>query len=482
MERLDVQARLRLARAANRPGSRVPHTVVVLPSYSVDAALVAHYGQRIPALEHRQLLTLLMLARIPGAELIFVTTRRPAERVLDYYLSFVPASRRPGTRSRIRILEIPDPTPRSITAKLLDRPDLLERLRTMTRGRLAYIEPWNVTQLETEVAERLGLPLNGSPPRLWPLGFKSNGRRLMRSAEVPVPLGHEDVRDVPGVLGAVEAIRRRHAHAVGAVIKLDDSAAGEGNRVVRFDRSRAAGGLPGAVESLDPGYLASLAAGAVVEELVTGTETTSPSVQIDIAPGHRVQVVSTHEQILGGPNGQVYEGCRFPADPGYRNELTTYGEAVGHLLSEQGAMGRLCIDFVASRSPAGWQLHGLEINLRKSGTSHPLSLLHNLVPGSYDGPTGTWSTRDGSDRCYRSTDSLIDPDWRGRPADDVIAAIASTGLEFDPGRGVGVVLHMFVGLDLDGCLGLTAIGRSPDHADRLYAAAVGALGASATGG
>jgi hypothetical protein len=476
MGAFNSQARLARARSANQPGSRVPHTVVVLPSYSVESSLLAQYGPRIPALEHRQLLTMLMLPLVPESEMIFVTARRPTERVLEYYLSFVPADRRHDTRARIRLLEVPDPTPRSITSKLLDRPDLMARIRTMTSGRLAYIEPWNVTHLEMEVARRLGLPLNGTEPRLWPLGFKSNGRRLMRSAGVPLPLGQEDVRTVTDVVAAAEAIRRQHAGAAGVVIKLDNSGTGHGNRVVRFTGSPTTGELRAAVESLEPWYLNGLAGGAVVEELVTGQQFASPSVQVDIAPARRVEVISTHEQILGGAGGQVYLGCRFPANPDYGHQLTSYGAAVGELLADQGAMGRFCVDFAATRSPSsGWLVHGLEINLRKTGTSHPLSLLHNLVPGHYDAATGRWSAKDGSERCYRSTDNVVDPAWRGRPADDVINTVRSAGLEFDPRSGTGAILHSFIGLDIDGRIGLTTIGRSPSHAERLHQAAVAAI-------
>jgi hypothetical protein len=277
-------------------------------------------------------------------------------------------------------------------------------------------------------------------------------------------------------LAAAEAIRRQHAGAAGVVIKLDNSGTGEGNRVVRFAGSPTAAELQAAVESLGPGYLSDLASGAVVEELVTGHQFSSPSVQVDIAPVRRVEVLSTHEQLLGGASGQVYQGCRFPANPGYRIQLQSYGEALGQLLAEQGAMGRFCVDFAAVRSPSSaWQVHGLEINLRKTGTSHPHSLLHSLVPGHYDSLTGSWSAKDGSDRCYSSTDNLVDPAWRGLSADDVINAVRSAGLEYDPRSGIGAILHMLIGLDIDGRIGLTTIGRSPAHAERLHQAAVAAI-------
>src|SRR5215216_163381 len=51
--------------------------------------------------------------------------------------------------------------------------------------------------------------------------------------------------------------------------------------------------------------------GAVVEELLDVPGMVSPSVQLRILPGGEPLVLSTHSQVLGGPNRQVYLGCRF---------------------------------------------------------------------------------------------------------------------------------------------------------------------------
>lgn len=477
-----VNSRSRLARAirANRPGSSTPHSVVVLPSYSVGDSLLAHYAHRIPALEHRYLLMLLSLPRIAASQVVFVTSLRPEPEVLDYYLSLMPPEHRESAAARIKVVEVSDPTPRSITSKLLDRPDLIAEIREATHGRVAYIEPWNVTRTETRLARRLGMPLNGTAPHLWPLGFKSSGRKIMRSAGVPIPHGYEDVRSVDEVVSAALAVHRERPDAPGVVVKTDNSGTGDGNRILRFDDYGSVADLRAAVESFEPWYLDDLPLGAVVEEFLVGTEFTSPSVQVDIAPDGRVDVLSTHEQILGGDNGQVYVDCEFPADPAYGFKLSTYGRAVGRALADRGALGRLCVDFAAVRSGGRrWQVHGLEINLRKSGTTHPYSALRNLAPGRYDGSSGQWITEDGSERCYRSTDNLVDPSWLGRPAEGVISAIRSAGLDFDHDSRTGVVLHMFCGLDIDGRLGMTAIGTSPGHSEELYDAAVAALSVSA---
>ena len=67
----------------------------------------------------------------------------------------------------------------------------------------------------------------------------------------------------------------------------------------------------------------------IVEEMVDGERFTSPSVQVDILPDGEVEVLATHEQELGGDDGQVYVGCRFPADPAYAPDLAVHGRKVG---------------------------------------------------------------------------------------------------------------------------------------------------------
>jgi hypothetical protein len=473
----DLQAALGPALAANRPGSGTEHVVIALPSYSLGESLLAHYASRIPALEHRYLVAFLMLHRIPTCELVFLGCQPPDPEVLEHYLALIPPEPRARVRSRFRAVTVADRSGRSIAAKLLDQPGHLRALRGMVRGRPAFIEPWNVTRDEVEVALRLQVPVNGTAPHLWPLGFKSAGRRLLAAAEVPVPPGREDVCDLEGVVAAVEAVRVADPSTEGVVVKLDDSGAGEGNSVVDL---RAAGGEPVDVavkawaRRQPAAYLRMLSRGGVVEQLVTGRVVTSPSVQVDVRPGGQVEVLSTHEQVL---DGHVYTGCRFPADPAYAAELGRHGHAVGRRLAGHGVVGRFSVDFMAVEDrPGAWRLLAVEINLRKGGTTHPYTVLRNLVPGRYDVGRGCWVTTAGGDqRAYVATDNLVDSGWVGLPPAAVIGAVDGAGLTYDHRRGTGVVLHMLSCLAIDGRLGLTAIGRTPEEAVALYDGAAAAV-------
>ena len=467
-----LQQTLEPALSVNRAGSTVDHVLLSLPSFSVSESILSHYADRIPSLEHRYLVSMLIAGRIPACEIVYVSSRRPDPAVIDYYTSLLPPATRP--QARIRILAIEDGSTRSVAGKIAADEAFQAELRDIVAGRPALIEPWNVTDTERAMALALGIPINGTDPELRWLGFKGAGRRRFREAGVPVPYGSEDVHTPEDVVEAIEDILRHDPRTRGVVIKHDDSGAGDGNIVIEL-APMAASGDPRAwlrerIAALPEWYLADLAAqGGVVEQRITGARFRSPSAQADIRPDGSVQVLATHEQVLGGPERQVYLGCPFPADPAYAPELARHAEAIGHHLARAGALGRFAVDFVAAADDDGpWRVHAIEVNLRKGGTTHPYTALRNLVPGRYDADRGAWvSGRDGSRRAYSATDNLVDPRWTGLEPAAVIDAVRVAGLGFGHETGTGAVLFMLSGLAIDGRMGVVAIERTPEAAQRL---------------
>ena len=102
-------------------------------------------------------------------------------------------------------------------------------------------------------------------------------------------------------------------------------------------------------------YLAKFAEGAgIVEERIVGPELESPSVQLRVLPGGAVELLSTHDQLLGGASGQSYLGCVFPAAPEYaRLDHRSMPRRSGGGWPTQGALGRFAIDFVVVRGADG---------------------------------------------------------------------------------------------------------------------------------
>jgi hypothetical protein len=145
-------------------------------------------------------------------------------------------------------------------------------------------------------------------------------------------------------------------------------------------------------------YLAAFREGTgIVEERITGARLTSPSVQMRALTDGSVQLLSTHDQLLGGTSGQRYLGCIFPADPAYAAAIAEPALVIGRHLAGLGVIGRFAVDFVTVRDDAGtWTPYAIEINLRKGGTTHPFLTLQFLTDGSYDGGRGCSPRRQAS--------------------------------------------------------------------------------------
>ena len=273
------------------------------------------------------------------------------------------------------------------------------------------MQPFNVTPSEQELSERLGLPLYGPPAELASLGSKTGSRRVARLAGVPVLDGAEDLRSVEAVEEAALRLRGRPAPPVGAVvIKLNDGFSGQGNAVVDL------AGLNGSLldspvvfcaeEESWPSFAAKIVeGGAVVEELLDVPGMVSPSVQLRVLPGGVPQVLSTHSQVLGGPNRQVYLGCRFPADPAYRGQIRAAAERVGRVLAARGVIGYFGIDFFVVPSGGREEVYLSEINLRVGGTTHPFGMASLVTDGRYDADAGHL-VADGRTKSYLATDNL----------------------------------------------------------------------------
>ena len=451
-------------------------TVVVLPSLSFPTAElrkivgIGYYEER--------LLFLLLLLRRTRVKVVYLTSMPVEEAVVDYYLSFLPDPA--GARSRLHMLAVGDPAPRSLTAKLLDRPELLDRVRELCEGPGgAFVQPFNVTVSEQELSERLGVPLYGPAAALAGLGSKTGSRRVARLAGVPVLDGAEDLRSVEAVEAAARDLRGRPAPPVGSVvIKLNDGFSGQGNAVVDL------AGLNGSLldspivfcadEESWPSFAAKIVeGGAVVEELLDVPGLVSPSVQLRVLPGGTPLILSTHSQVLGGPNRQVYLGCRFPADPAYRGELVDAAERVGRVLAARGVIGYFGIDFFVVPEGGPERVFLSEINLRVGGTTHPFGMASLVTGGRY--AAGGSLVAAGRDKSYLATDNLKSGSLVGCQPHEVIDRVDRLGLGYDARRRTGTTLHLLGALREYGKMGVTCIGDTEEEARQRYREVVAAL-------
>ncbi|HET7481129.1 MAG TPA: peptide ligase PGM1-related protein [Rubrobacteraceae bacterium] len=477
----------RLAPLAQRlvtdPGS--PQTVVVVPSLSLDAAELA----KISGVHHyeERLLCMLMLLRLPRTHLVLVTSQHVPMAIVDYYLHLLPGVPLRHARRRLTLLSCHDASDVPLTRKILDRPRLVERIRSaITDPFSAHLSCFNSTALERSLAVRLGIPLYGNDPALNDLGTKSGGREVFREAGVPLPDGFEHLRDDGDIAEAIVELKRRDPGLRRVAIKLNEGFSGEGNAVFSYDGAPENEALTRWVRDELPKrikfeangetwerYLHKFAEmGGIVECWVEGEEIRSPSVQCRINPLGEAAVVSTHDQVLGGPSGQIFLGSSFPADEAYSRDIKDAGERVGQILKERGALGRFAIDFISVKreddgSP-GWDHQAIEINLRKGGTTHPYLILRFLTDGSYDADDGTYCTPTAKPCYYYASDNIQSPAYKGLTPDDLVDIAVDNGLHFDSASQQGVVFHLIGALSQYGKLGAVCIGDSHESARKFY--------------
>jgi len=455
-------------------------TMVVVPSVSLALAVP---GSVLQMYEERMLFLLLLL-RKPRARIIYLSSQPILPDIVDYYMSLLPGVIPSHARSRLHLVPVLDSTSRPLTLKVLERPRLIERIRSLIPSpATTHLVPFNTTRLERDLALRLGIPMYGCDPKLVGFGTKSGGRRLFDEEGIPQPVGFGDLESEDDCVDALGELLRRRPDIARAIVKLNEGVSGMGNAEVDLSD------LPPGV-SPDRALLRERlqtmrfdddamtyeafmthfqSEGGVVEERLVGAEVRSPSAQARNTPLGSVEVLSTHDQLLGGKRGLSFLGAVFPADPGYSVAIAKHTLTVGRRLSTEGVLGRFAVDFVTVREADGsWRAHAIEINLRKGGTTAPFLILEFLVHGRYDWERSCFAAPNGQHKFYVSDDHVEMDELRALTPYDVLDVTVRKQLHFDHTRQRGVVYQMLSAVTEQGRVGITAVGDSPDEARELW--------------
>lgn len=464
------------------------YDILVIPSFSVDQQV----GDKVAGFLHyeERLLFSLIRLRNPLTRVIYITALPLCPIVIDYYLQLLPGIPFSHARDRLLLISTYDGSLKPLTQKILNRPRLVEKIRRALRPNRSYMVCYNSTDLEQQLSLKLGIPLLAASPEVLKWGSKSGSRRIFAEAGIPHPDGSYTVTNVTDLIQELWQLWQRQPNIQRIVVKLNEGFSGEGNAILDLRpiqdyaprntnevTSKAAlrqqleiMSFQGAGETWGTFAARIPELGAIVEAFIEGAVKRSPSVQGYIRPSGEVEIISTHDQILGGVDGQVYEGCYFPADVDYRIEIQEMGLQVGEVLAAKGAIERYGVDFIAVQDPETkqWDLQAIEINLRKGGTTHPFMTLRLLTNGSFDYDTGNYLSQQNQEKYYIATDNLQKAQYQGLLPNDLMDIIAQERLHFDSSSLTGTVFHLMGALSEFGKLGLTSIGNSLEEAQEIY--------------
>ena len=236
-------------------------------------------------------------------------------------------------------------------------------------------------------ASRCTAPIHGSSPTgRRPAAGGSSRSRACASARARGP-----VHDRGAWRSRSPSCARSKPGLSQVIVKLNEGVSGEGNALLdltglsdgagtRRSRNVCASCSSSCRRSPTTSYVDMLEKrGGVVEERILGEEFRSPSVQMRVTPLGKLEVLSTHDQLLGGPSGQSYLGCIFPADPGYATAITREAVKVGERLASEGVIGRFAMDFVAVKD-RGRKLGALRDRAQSPQGRHDASVPHAPVP------------------------------------------------------------------------------------------------------
>jgi hypothetical protein len=463
------------------PDKLAAKSIVIIPSITLDQEILGkvsghvHYEER--------LLCLLMLLRMPRTHVVYITSTPVDPVIVDYYLHLLPGITRHHALQRLTMLSCYDASSKSLTEKILDRPRLIERIKkSIPHGNVCHMACFNVTKYERTLAVKLDMPIYGCDPELYEQGNKSNSRKIFRQCGLNIPFGFEDLRNEEDIINALTDLRLKLPSLEKAVVKMNDGFSGEGNAVFSYQgieegtewkqwiTDNLAKNLKIVAGDLDfKTFMYKFQAmGGIVEAFVEGSIKTSPSVQCRISPLGDCKVISTHDQVTGGESGQVYMGAHFPASEEYAIEIGEAGLKVAQALQKSGVMGRFAVDFISVKEPDGWKHYGIEINLRKGGTTHPYILLQFLTDGDYDYENGMYLTANRQTRYYYCSDNLQNDKYIGITPPDLIDIAMLHHLHYDGTSQEGVMFHLIGALSQFGKLGVVCIGSTPERAKNFY--------------
>src|SRR6266850_3364911 len=102
-------------------------TIVVVPSLTLDFECSS---SELQAYEER-FLFLLLLLRQPRARLVYVTSQMIQPNIIDYYLDLLPGVIASHARKRLFLISPLDASNRPLSLKLLERPRLIEHIRSL---------------------------------------------------------------------------------------------------------------------------------------------------------------------------------------------------------------------------------------------------------------------------------------------------------------------------------------------------------------
>ncbi|MCB0365613.1 MAG: hypothetical protein H6624_04270 [Bdellovibrionaceae bacterium] len=469
-----------------------PVILVSVPSINLPKAEIAGI-KGIEFYEHRGLWNILR-ARDPNVHVIFISSQRVPDFVVDHLLEGLPPAEAKSMRKRIHLRSLNDTGSDYLSDKVRNSPETLHMIRTTARQILGedinsantvlngFISESSLGRLASE----LGISVTNIHPSLGYLNSKAGNREAAAEAHIPFAVGFNSVRSTDAAVKTVDILFMENQGVGSAWVKTNYGTSGEGIIKVPFEDLAITPSTPKKTrhrrirEFLEEAeqngktwkeVSARLATDGGVNELGVPHKR-APSVQLNIGGDGKIDLLSTHMQIL---QGTTYKGARQPAydDPVLVKLLTDYALSYANTLARHGVVGRVALDFFEVSNALGKSdfVFG-EANIREGGTTHPRETVAILNDAYYDHQRGGLVSRaTGKKLYYVMTDNFVRSEFVAKELELLWWYFTKQpgyqDLVFDPAKNSGVKFHMLSAIPQHGKMGLVAFGRNPAEAQHL---------------
>lgn len=247
-----------------------------------------------------------------------------------------------------------------------------------------------------DMAHQFGLPYLANPSGEAHWIKKSMSRQSFRDAGVRHARGtYEPAFSVDALVNDIYVLLKEISGRK-IIMKLDQSAAGYGNRVMRFDDITGDMTEEKAKELIRTRFdneedfpetfikrIEEKDGGAIIEEFLDCKNYASPASIFMINGESNVTVHYTYDQLLGGKDNMVFQGSIGPiVMPGNEEgDIEAMSREVGMYLSTQGVRGNVGTDFVVCDDDTGTKriAYAIENNVRMTGTSYPYYTVRTML-------------------------------------------------------------------------------------------------------
>lgn len=466
------------------------HTVVVVPSLSFDPESV----ENIRGVVHYETRSLweVLRASSDNTNIVFISSLPIDDDAFDYFLSMLPDPE--CARKRIKLFSLDDSRASlSLTDKIMESSDFIQKIKNELDPKNTYLKTFISSNRENDLAESLGIPFYGNARGLEYYQTKSGNRKIFEESNILFADGISDIKTVEDLVNSVEILWAKYKNAKRFIVKLNSGVSGDGNAILELpcsydvffinDLETRMAMILGLLKELRFHsckmnwnlFCKRIIHGAVLENFIEGEEKNSPSAQVFVHSDGRIEMLSTHEQILD-ENGFSFLGGIFPANKDYRRELQDSAMKVAVNLRRHGIIGVFAIDFLVvhdeEKSPKIW---AIEINVREGGTTHPYRTAKLLTESWFDTELGVLIDGKGNQVCYMSNDNVTNDGLVGTRVSEFLGFMKKEGILFSRNGGKGVVFHLLNALGPCGKVGYTAIGGCSEEAEMFYTKAIEAV-------